>query len=132
MDKYLEIVYSLKHTAAKTQYVEIQQSDKAQLLHTLTQAHLLMSQLCAEPNIKSEGFEYAQAWLTRTKDLHRGRAGLNSPMSMVTGVLYNMTWGKQRDFTHKQIEDLEICLLLAHSVWPEHLPEVVFSLSDWA
>ena len=118
--------YNLKNTSANTDYVNLTKSERTEILQHLRDAMLLMDQLIHEPRSHPQAEEYTRVWLTRTAELNSGRGGLNSPASMMSGVIYNMCWGGQRDFTLKQLADIEKCMALVNDAFPDLVPEIVF------
>ena len=118
--------YSLKNTSANTDYVDLTTAERTQILKYMRDAMLLMDQLIHEPGSHPEAEAYTILWLTRTAELNTGRAGLNSPASIMSGVIYNMCWGGQRDFTLKQLSDIEKCMALVNDVFPDLVPEILF------
>ena len=102
------IPYVPKITGAKTQYREISDESRSYVLNTLMRGLVLMSTLSNTTNedLKSVRNDY---WRKRRSTLPRGRDGMNSPESMVAGILQNMLYAEQpqHDFSDKQMDAIE-------------------------
>jgi hypothetical protein len=94
-----------KNTAARTTYVELNEQDTAWLKTELIRWLARMSETQADPN-ELWRIIHNQYWSKRTKTLPKGRNGLNSPASFVGGLINNLLFGEQRDFTDRQLEGI--------------------------
>lgn len=97
------IRYYPKNTAARTTYTELSDSDTAWLKTELIRWLARMSETQADPDELWQ-IIHRQYWSKRTKSLPKGRAGLNSPASFTGGLINNLLFGDQRDFTERQLE----------------------------
>ena len=123
------IPYIPKITGARTQYREISPTDhawlQAQMVKSLVKCATLSNTTDEDQKIFRN--EY---WRRRRANLPRGRAGTNSPESLIGGILDNMlfTTPPQRDFSDKQMEALEDIFNWLAAVWPEDFDEVRFGI----
>lgn len=102
------INYVPKNTTAKTEYREFRPEDHAWLISQMME---WMVKLGCLSNTTNEDLKALrdQYWRKRRSNLPRGRDGLNSPESMIAGILENILYAEnpQRDFTQKQCDALE-------------------------
>lgn len=123
------IKYIPKQTAAGTEYREISEEDKAEILQTLIQ---ILAKITELDTISDEDSRWVRDewWHRRMKKLHKGQNGLNSPASVVGGIVHNMMFKQpaQRDFSNKQMEDLEMITAGLHAVYDE-IPAYRFQIS---
>lgn len=105
------IKYIPKNTLAGTEYREIDDNDKTWLLQQCIRALSVMAEYdrCSTTAGGDAVWIRDQWWHRRRKDLHRGRDGMNSPCSVLGGVVNNMMFKvpEQRDFSNKQMQDIE-------------------------
>lgn len=117
------IQYLPKQTAAKTEYREISEADQSWLLGQLMEYMVVMATLTTN---KSEDAQILidKYWRQTDKELPRGRDGLNTPESLVAGILDNMLYAeaRQKDFTAKQCAALENI-----SIWLQALDSARFT-----
>jgi N-acetyl-anhydromuramyl-L-alanine amidase AmpD len=108
------IKYIPKNTAAGTEYREIHEDDKVLALVTELDTQ----------NTDDSIWIRDHWWHKRNKKLHKGQNGLNSPASVIGGIVHNMMYKTplQRDFSSKQMEDLEMIMNGLHAVYPEITP----------
>jgi hypothetical protein len=99
------INYQPKITSAKTEYVELDTEDHTWLKTELIRWLARMSETQADPD-ELWKIIHQQYWSRTTKNLPRGRAGLNSPSSYVAGLINNLVFGDQRDFTLRQLDGI--------------------------
>lgn len=109
------ITYRLKNTLAKTEYLELDEDDAQWLKTELIRWLAKMSETQADPS-ELWRMVHAEYWSKRTKTLPKGRNGLNSPASFTGGLINNLLFGDQRDFTVRQTEGIrdisaQICQL---------------------
>ena len=102
------IKYIPKHTGANTQYREITPEDQLWIQMQLIRYLTVMGGL-DQARDEDSRWVREQWWHKRTDKVHRGTNGQNTPCSMVSGILNNMLFKPepQRDFTDKQMEDIE-------------------------
>lgn len=102
------IKYVPKLTGAKTEYRELTGEDHSWLLNQMMQWLVRMGTLS---NTTNEDLKELRDiyWRKRRGSLPRGRDGMNTPESMIAGILENMLYkaNPQRDFTQHQCEALE-------------------------
>ena len=103
------IKYIPKVTAAKTEYRQISEDDHQWLQLQMMQWLTKMAELDQSHDEDTRYF-LDQWWHKKSKKLHKGQQGPNTPCSVVGGVLNNIMFKEnpQRDFSNKQMEDLEI------------------------
>lgn len=108
------IKYIPKTTSARTEYREIDSEDYAWLQTQMIQWLTIMGQLDQKHDEDSK-WVLSQWWHKKdSKKLHKGQEGPNTPCSTVCGILHNMLFKDQpqRDFSNKQMEDLEYVSLV--------------------
>lgn len=117
------VKYIPKQTAAGTEYREIHEDDKADILNTLIRVLAQITELDTQ-NTDDSIWIRDQWWHKRNKKLHKGKNGLNTPASVVGGIVHNMMYKTpaQRDFSDKQMEDLEMIMNGLHAVFPDIEP----------
>jgi hypothetical protein len=99
------IRYYPKITSARTVYVELESEDTAWLKTEMIRWLARMSETQNDPNDLWQVI-HNQYWSKPTKTLPKGRNGLNSPASYVGGLINNLVFGEQRDFTQAQLEGI--------------------------
>jgi hypothetical protein len=105
----------LKNTLARTEYLELDEDDAQWLKTELIRWLAKMSETQADPS-ELWRLVHCEYWSKRTKTLPKGRSGLNSPASFTGGLINNLLFGDQRDFTVRQTEGIrdisaQICQL---------------------
>jgi hypothetical protein len=122
------IKYLPKHTNAGTEYREIQDDDRGHVLQTCIQIMSMMSEYDTRSDDDSRWVR-DQWWHKRSNKLHKGQNGLNSPCSVIGGIVHNMMFKTpaQRDFSNKQISDLEYITQAIHAV-NESIPAYRFQI----
>lgn len=102
------IKYIPKITAAGTEYRQCNEDDLMWIQTQLIQYMAIMGEL---DQLRDEDSTWVrdQWWHRRSNKVHKGRQGPNSPCSIVSGIISNMMFKEnpQRDFTNKQMEDIE-------------------------
>ena len=102
-----QIRYIPKHTAAKTEYREISEDDRADIIETCVR---ILAEMSKYDTLKDEDSRWVrdQWWHKTSKTLHRGENGLNSPCSVIGGIVHNLLYKepRQRDLSAKQMEDI--------------------------
>jgi len=124
------IKYIPKNTAAGTEYREIEEDDKQFILSSCIQALATMSEYdTASSDDEDRKWVRDQWWHKKDKRLHKGQNGLNTPCSVLGGIVHNMMFKtpQQRDFSDKQMKDLEMVFLLLNSV-REDIPAMRFQI----
>lgn len=105
------IKYIPKNTAAGTEYREIDEDDKNFILQQCIRALSIMAEYdrIASSDDGDSKWIRDQWWHKKRKDLHKGRDGMNSPCSVIGGIVNNMMFKTpaQRDFSDKQMTDIE-------------------------
>ena len=101
------VQYRIKETGANTMYCEIDAKDANTVITKLVQIQCYMGELSLSPN--KEIRAVMKWWTTSSKELPYNKylRRPNSPQSFVSGVLNNMLFGNQNDFSKTQIENLE-------------------------
>lgn len=98
-----EIIYDPKVTNANTQYNKIEQKDMDWLLKELMRYVAMMAELSNSNNEDVKAI--LRDWYKkRNKLLPKGKNGLNSPESMLGGLLNNLMFGKQNDLSDIQMD----------------------------
>ena len=116
------IKYIPKNTAAGTEYRDIDEDDKQWILTSCIQALTVMAEY---DTISSDDTDRKwvrdQWWHKKDKRLHKSQNGLNTPCSVLGGIVHNMMFKAplQRDLSDKQMKDLEMVFLLLSSVKEE-------------
>lgn len=112
------IKYLPKITSAGTEYREIDTDDMAWVQEQLIRYLTVMAEL---DQARDEDSKWVrdQWWHKKTKKLHQGKQGQNTPCSVVGGILSNMMFKEnpQRDFSNKQMEDIEYISQVIGSVY---------------
>jgi hypothetical protein len=100
------IKYTPKQTLAKTQYVEISTDDFGYITQQLIQVAARILEL---DTTRDEDWRLIkdQYFHRRRKDLPKGKLGENTPASFIGGLINNLVFGTQRDFTEHQINAIE-------------------------
>jgi hypothetical protein len=113
------IKYIPKNTAAGTEYREIEEDDKQFILTSCIQALATMAEYdTASSDDEDRKWVREQWWHKKDKRLHKSQNGLNTPCSVLGGIVHNMMFKtpQQRDFSDKQMKDLEMVFLLLSSI----------------
>lgn len=101
-----QINYDPKVTSANTQYNTIQKDDMTWLLKELMRYQALVGELSIHPNEDLQ--QYIKQWYRkRTKTLPKGKNGLNSPESFISGLLNNLAFGSQNDLSDIQMDAIQ-------------------------
>lgn len=105
------IKYFPKNTAAGTEYREIDEEEKGFILQQCIKALTIMAEYDKKSSTTDSDAVWIrdQWWHKKRKDLHRGKDGMNSPCSVLGGIVNNMMFKtpQQRDFSDKQMTDIE-------------------------
>jgi hypothetical protein len=119
------IKYLPKNTTAGTEYREIDEDDKQFVLTSCIQALTVMAEYDkASSDDEDRIWVRDHWWHKKDKRLHKGRDGLNTPCSVIGGIVHNMMFKtpQQRDFSDKQMKDLEMVFQLLSSIKEEFTP----------
>ena len=102
------IKYIPKNTAAGTEYRECDPEDLVWIQTQMIRYMAIMGELDQNRDEDSEWVR-DKWWHKRTDKVHKGKQGMNTPCSIVSGIINNMMFKDpvQRDFTNKQMEDIE-------------------------
>lgn len=100
-----KIYYSKKQTSANTQYTTISTVDKITIMQTLLQLLCLIN----EGDTTNDKLlkECINTCHSRTTGLPKSRNGQNSIASYLGGLIYNLKFGTQRDYTEIQLEAIQ-------------------------
>lgn len=122
------IKYLPKHTNAGTEYREIAEDDRAELLDTCIQILAIMAEYDTRRDQDSEWVR-DQWWHKRSDQLNKGQRGQNSPCAVIGGIVFNMMYKDppQRDLSKKQMQDLEMITQAMHAVY-ESIPAYRFQV----
>ena len=119
------IKYIPKNTAAGTEYREIEEDDKQAILTACIQALTVMAEYDkAASDDEDKNWIRDKWWHKKDKRLHKGREGLNTPCSVLGGIVHNMMFKDpvQRDLSDKQMADIEFIFQCLHSFRPDIAP----------
>ena len=118
-----------KHTNAGTEYRELCEEDRAQVLSTCVQMLTVMSEYDARRDEDSIWVR-DQWWHKRSNKVHKGQHGPNSPCSVIGGIVYNMMYKDplQRDFSSKQLADIEYVTAVMNNVY-DNIPAYRFQVA---
>jgi hypothetical protein len=122
------ITYQTKSTMARTEYRKVDRDDQKWVLDQLEDWMVRMDGF-SKSRVRDLEDIYDQFWTAKTKDLPKGRDGLNSPFNMVEGILRNMrydTEGKQYDFSKPQCDGIEGISRCIHTCFGDACPEIKF------
>jgi hypothetical protein len=100
------IKYIPKITNSKNEYRAILPEDMQFLQTELIRWLSVMGELSISKDADSKWVSQ-HFWLKRTETLPKGKNGLNSPCSFVSGLLNNLLFGEQRDLSSVQMDSLE-------------------------
>jgi len=99
-----KINYNTKNTSATTVYVQIEEEDKQVLIQSLLSILTWMNELSISPDKDVKDFT---KWFTTSNKKYLYNSKLkknNSPQSIIAGMLNNLVFGNQRDFSLTQID----------------------------
>lgn len=121
----IQIPYMIRTKLSTTTYTEIHEDDMENIKAILLKVAAV---ICEGSNSKTEDGKDAFArFITVTEKLPRGRNNMNSIASYTGGLINNLVFGEQRDFTERQLIAIEYITKELHSVVPE-IPQVRFRL----
>jgi len=100
------INYDPKSTSARTQYNKIEAQDMAYVQQELIRYMSLMGELKKSRNRDIQNI-VNQWYGKRTETLPKGKDGWNTPESFIAGLLNNLMFGNQNDFSQVQMDALE-------------------------
>jgi len=113
------IKYIPKNTSAGTEYREVDEDDKNFILQQAIRALAVMAEYDKRSSTDHTDDVWIrdQWWHKKRKDLHKGKDGMNTPCSVLGGIVNNMMFKEplQRDLSAKQMTDIEnIFSAMAH------------------
>lgn len=123
------VKYIPKITTAGTEYREISEEDKADIMNTCIHILSVMAEFDSRRDEDSKWVR-DQWWHKRTDKVHKAKTGQNTPCSVIGGIIYNMIYKdpKQRDFSDKQMSDLEYITSVMSNVY-EGIPAYRFQIA---
>ena len=104
------IKYTQRNTAAGTIYLDLSQADQQYIIDEIQRQACFMNELgmCQDPAVKqaldwyskgSKDFPYSSMWRR-----------YNSPRSFISGLVNNIEYGAQRNFSLAQVEQLAVIM----------------------
>ena len=123
------IKYIPKVTSARTEYREIDPEDQQWLQVELVRWLAMIGELDQTHDEDIRLFRDSW-WHRKSKDLSKGHLGPNSPCSIVAGIVNNMMFkaAPQRDFTEKQMRDIEYISMTLSGIFPTTATGVRFQI----
>ena len=119
------INYMVRNTAAKTEYTEITEEDMESIKAILLKISAVINEGSNATSV--EGKEAFKEFVKKTEKLPRGRNNMNSIASFTGGLINNLIFGEQRDFTTRQLIAIEYITQVMHS-YVDEIPQVRFRL----
>lgn len=101
-----QINYDPKTTSAKTQYNKIDKKDMDLVQAELIRYLSLMGELSKNRDREVQNI-INQWYRKRTQTLPKGKDGWNTPETFISGLLNNIMFGNQNDFSQIQMDALE-------------------------
>jgi hypothetical protein len=98
------VFYESKNTAANTEYVTISDEDKNLLIQSLMSLNFWLQEASITNDKEIKDFT---SWYSKSSKKYPFNTKLkryNSPQSIIAGLLNNLVFGTQRDFTLTQLE----------------------------
>lgn len=102
-----KIYYDIKQTTANTQYLSIQPDDLATINNNVIGIISYMSELSVSSKQDHKDFI---KWYTRSNKRYLYNKKLkrsNSPQSFLAGIINNLVFGDQRDYSLLQLETIQ-------------------------
>jgi len=99
------IRYFPKHTQARTNYIELNEDDLAWLKTELIRWLSVMTESATSHDEEWRAV-LALYWNKRTQSLPKSKVGPNSPATFIAGLVNNLVFGSQRDFSERQVEGI--------------------------
>jgi hypothetical protein len=99
-----KINYTTKNTQATTIYVQLEDEDRELLIQSLMAINFYMGELSISPDKEIRDFT---KWYITPNKKYPYNSKLkknNSPQSLISGVLSNLLFGTQRDFSLTQLD----------------------------
>lgn len=112
------IEYTRKDTQAATDYCTLRSTDREWILQQLERMQCYMGELAL---IKHDGAQECSKWWTKHSKEYLYSTRMrkhNSPQSLVAGMLNNLRWGTQHDFSHAQLLQVEHILNMFSGIVP--------------
>ncbi len=98
------IFYESKNTAANTEYVSISDQDKNLLIQSLMSLNFWLQEVSITGDKEIKDFT---SWYAKSSKKYPYNSKIkkhNSPQSVVAGLINNLVFGTQRDFSLLQLE----------------------------
>lgn len=109
------IKYTIKQTNANTEYIQLDQQDTVWLKNELMRILSLMGELHVVNNHDLQ--QIINSWWTKKqRNLPKGRHGLNTPQSFISGLINNTMFGTQYNLSTQVLESLEIISIHIHNL----------------
>lgn len=117
------VKYLPKHTSAGTEYRECDPDDVLWIQMQLIRYVTIMGELDQNRDDDSKWVR-DHWWHKRSDKVHKGKLGQNTPCSIISGIINNMMFKEpqQRDFTNKQMDDIEYVSAVMGTVYEGCLP----------
>jgi hypothetical protein len=120
------IQYEVKSTLARTEYRRTRKADLSTVLDSLEDWMVKMDNF-SKSGIRELTEIHDQFWTSKMPELPRGREGLNSPRSMVMGILENMRYGDgQFDLSKPQCDGIEKISASINVCFGDETPKLKF------
>jgi hypothetical protein len=100
------IYYDPKSTSARTQYNKLEPNDMAYIQTELMRYMSLMGELKKERDRDVQNI-INQWYSKKTQTLPKGKNGWNTPETFISGLINNLMFGNQNDFSQVQMDALE-------------------------
>lgn len=99
------IKYFPKTTNARTTYIELNEDDLDWLKTELIRWTAIMTESAVSHDEEWRAV-LALYWNKKTQSLPKSKQGPNSPATFIAGLINNLVFGSQRDFSERQIEGI--------------------------
>ena len=100
------IYYDPKSTSARTQYNKLEPVDMTYVQTELMRYMSLMGELKKERDRDVQNI-ISQWYSKKTQTLPKGKNGWNTPETFISGLINNLMFGNQNDFSQVQMDALE-------------------------
>lgn len=98
------ISYDTKTTSATTQYVTLTEKDQQVLIDSIMSLNNFIQEVSIAGDQDIRGFTKWYVTSNRKYPYNTRLSKYNSPQSIIAGILNNLLWGTQRDFSLLQLE----------------------------
>lgn len=102
----LTIYYHIKNTGAQTKYVVIDRNDFIAIIEQLVLWLTLWGEH-GNSHMESLNKHFQSTYYRKTKKIVGGKNGLNSPHSLISGLIYNLFFNKQDNLSISVLRSLE-------------------------